>query len=149
VIASTDFDYTINSGLSDGFDQNVPLLECASIAYQVLKKRDGEIKLGVFDILNQNKSLTHNTGDNYIQDVRSNVLKRYFMLSFTYNFRHGDKQQIITFKYQGSFKEYEESSVCRTREGYTFYGTLRTSFQYSIINAQFQCSMRGHQSHQS
>ena len=92
VIVSTEFDYTINAGLSDGFDQNVPYWN-ASIAYQLLKKRDGELKLAVFDILNQNKSLARTTGDNYIQDVRSNVLKRYFMLSFTYNIRHGDKQQ--------------------------------------------------------
>ena len=59
---------------------------------QIFKKKDGEIKLGVYDILNQNKSLTRSTGDNYIQDTRTNVLKRYLMLSFTYNIRKGSQQ---------------------------------------------------------
>ncbi|MBC7902071.1 MAG: TonB-dependent receptor [Gemmatimonadaceae bacterium] len=87
-IASTDFDYTINSGLSNGFNQNIPYWN-GSLSWQVFKKKDGEIKLAVFDILNQNKSVTRMNGENYIQDTRSNVLKRYFMLSFVYNLRKG------------------------------------------------------------
>ncbi|HTL06959.1 MAG TPA: outer membrane beta-barrel protein, partial [Chitinophagaceae bacterium] len=58
----------------------------------VFKKKDGEIKLAVYDILNQNKSYTRSTGDNYIQDTRTNVLNRYLMLSFTYNIRKGSQQ---------------------------------------------------------
>ena len=91
LIASTDLDYTINSGLSSGFNQSVAYWN-ASLALQVFKKRDGEIKLGVYDILKQNKSLVRSTGDNYIQDTRTNVLPRYFMLSFTYNIRKGSQQ---------------------------------------------------------
>ncbi len=91
LIASTDLDYTINSGLSSGFNQSVAYWN-ASLALQIFKKRDGEIKLGVYDILKQNKSLVRSTGDNYIQDTRTNVLPRYFMLSFTYNIRKGSQQ---------------------------------------------------------
>jgi Outer membrane protein beta-barrel family/Carboxypeptidase regulatory-like domain len=91
LIASTDLDYTINSGLSSGYNQSVAYWN-ASLALQIFKKRDGEIKLGVFDILKQNKSLTRSTGENYIQDTRTNVLPRYFMLSFTYNIRKGSQQ---------------------------------------------------------
>ena len=91
LIASTDLDYTINSGLSAGFNQHVAYWN-ASLALQIFKKRDGEIKLGVYDILNQNKSLVRTTGDNYIQDTRTNVLSRYMMLSFTYNIRKGSQQ---------------------------------------------------------
>lgn len=90
LIAATDLDYTINSGLSSGFNQHVAYWN-ASLAFQIFKKRDGEIKLGVYDILEQNKSLTRNTGDNYIQDTRANVLPRYFMLSFTYNIKKGSQ----------------------------------------------------------
>ena len=78
--------------LSSGYNQSVPYWN-ASLALQIFKKKDGEIKLSVFDILNQNKSLTRSTGDNYVQDTRSNVLQRYFMLSFTYNLRKGSQQQ--------------------------------------------------------
>ena len=90
LIASTDLDYTINSGLSSGYNQQVAYWN-ASLALQIFKKRDGEIKLAVFDILKQNKSLTRSTGENYIQDTRTNVLPRYFMLSFTYNLRKGSQ----------------------------------------------------------
>lgn len=91
LLASTDLDYTINSGLSNGYNQSVAYWN-ASLALQVFKKKDGEIKLAVYDILNQNKSLTRSTGENYVQDTRSNVLQRYFMLSFTYNLRKGSQQ---------------------------------------------------------
>jgi hypothetical protein len=39
----------------------------------------------VNDILNQNESITRNVTDNYIEDINTVVLKRYFMLTFTYN----------------------------------------------------------------
>ncbi|HTL09828.1 MAG TPA: TonB-dependent receptor, partial [Chitinophagaceae bacterium] len=80
LVASTDLDYTLNSGLSAGYNQQVDYWN-ASLALQVFKKKDGEIKLAVYDILNQNKSYTRSTGDNYIQDTRTNVLNRYLMLS--------------------------------------------------------------------
>jgi hypothetical protein len=83
-LLSTDVDYYVNSGRADGFNQSIPLWN-ASIAKQVFKNKAGEIKLAVNDILNQNQSITRSTGDNYIQDTRSVVLKRYFMLSFMYN----------------------------------------------------------------
>ena len=91
LLLSTDLDYTINSGLSNGFNQSVAYWN-ASLALQIFKKKDGEIKLAVYDILNQNKSLTRTTGDNYFQDTRSNVIQRYFMLSFTFNLRKGTQQ---------------------------------------------------------
>ena len=59
----------------------------ASIAKQLFKKKDGELKFYVFDLLNQNQSLTRNVTGNTIQDVSTVVLKRYFMISFTYNLR--------------------------------------------------------------
>ncbi len=91
LVAGTDLDYTVNSGLSAGYNQHVAYWN-ASLALQIFKKKDGEIKLAVYDILNQNKSLTRSTGDNYLQDTRTNVLNRYLMLSFTYNIRKGSQQ---------------------------------------------------------
>lgn len=83
-ILSTDFDYYINTGRAEGFNQNIPLWS-ASLSKQVFKKKNGEVRLSVNDILNQNQSITRNTGDNYIQDTRSMVLRRYFMLSLIFN----------------------------------------------------------------
>ena len=35
--------------------------------------------------MNQNQSITRTNADNYIEDTRSTVLQRYFMVSFLFN----------------------------------------------------------------
>jgi len=83
-ILSTDFDYYINTGRAEGFNQNIPLWN-ASFSKQVFKKKNGEIKFSINDILDQNQSISRTTGENYILDTRSMVLKRYFMVSLLFN----------------------------------------------------------------
>lgn len=58
-----------------------------NLGKKVLKNRAGEIKLSCYDLLNQNKSLNHTVADTYIEDSNIEVLRQYFMLSFTYNLR--------------------------------------------------------------
>jgi hypothetical protein len=84
LVIATDFDYIINTGLGEGFNQNIPLWN-ASIAKQIFKKKNGEFKLSVNDIMNQNQSIVRSVSENTITDTRTVVLKRYFLLSFTYN----------------------------------------------------------------
>jgi hypothetical protein len=81
---TTDFDYILNTGRAAGFNQAIPLWN-AFIAQQLFKKKNGEIRLSINDILNQNQSISRTQQDNYVFDTRTVVLKRYFMLSFTYN----------------------------------------------------------------
>ncbi|MGH2552086.1 MAG: outer membrane beta-barrel family protein, partial [Chitinophagaceae bacterium] len=83
-ILANDFDYYINTGRAEGFNQNIPLWN-ASLSKQVFKNKNGEIKFSINDILNQNQSIARTTGDNYIQDTRSMVLRRYFMVSLLFN----------------------------------------------------------------
>jgi hypothetical protein len=83
-IVSTDIDYTAYTGRSDGFNQQFTMWN-ASLGKQLFKNRKGELKLSVFDILNQNVSLTRNTSDNYVEDIQTNVVQRFVMLSLTYN----------------------------------------------------------------
>jgi hypothetical protein len=80
----SSLDYYINTGRAEGFNQSIPLWN-ASVSKLMFKKKNGEIKLSVNDLLNQNQSISRSTGDNYIQDTRSLVLRRYFMVSFLYN----------------------------------------------------------------
>ena len=92
-IFSTDFDYYINTGRSEGYNQNIPLWNI-SVAQQLFKKKNGELKFTVHDLLNQNQSVTRTVTQNYILDSRTTVLKRYFMLTFTYNLnKAGSNQQ--------------------------------------------------------
>lgn len=59
----------------------------AGLTYLMLKGDRGMLKLSVYDILNQNNSFSRTSVQNYIYDYRSNILQRYFLLTFTYNIR--------------------------------------------------------------
>jgi len=83
-LIATTFDYTFNGNRASGYNASVPLLS-PSIAKQLFKKKNGELRLSVFDLLNQNTSVSRSIGNNQITDTRTNTLKRYAMLTFTYN----------------------------------------------------------------
>ena len=73
-------------GLSDGFNQNYWLWNMA-IGQKFLKNQMGELKLSVFDLLKQNKSITRDVTESYVQDQINQVLQQYFMLTFTYKLK--------------------------------------------------------------
>ncbi|MFC0776362.1 outer membrane beta-barrel protein [Terrimonas alba] len=81
---STDFSYTVNNQLNDGFNARVPLWN-VSISKQMLKFNRGELKLRVNDLLNRNVGVSRTSNQNYIEDSRVNTLRRYALLTFTYN----------------------------------------------------------------
>lgn len=85
LIFSTDFNYSVQSGLADGYNLSIPLWNSA-IAWQLFAKKNGELKFSVNDILNQNSNINRTIGENYISDSRTVILQRYFLLSFTFNF---------------------------------------------------------------
>lgn len=58
------------------------------VGKKFLKDQKGELKLSVFDLLKQNKSISRTINDNYIEDVQSQVLQQYFMLTFTYKLKN-------------------------------------------------------------
>ena len=86
LVLQTDLNHQYNSGLSQNYNQNYFLWN-AAIGYKFLKNRLAEFRLSVFDLLKQNISISRNTTDIYYEDVKSNVLKQYFMLTFTYNLK--------------------------------------------------------------
>ena len=85
-----DLNHQINSGLSEGFDNNFLLMNM-SLGKKVFNNQRGEISLNVYDLLGQNTSVRRNVTDVYIEDVQNNVLQRYFMLTFSFNLRRFSK----------------------------------------------------------
>lgn len=86
LVFQTDANHTYNSGLSSSYDNNFVILNFA-VGYKLFSKGQGEIRLSVIDALNQNSNVQRNTYDYYVEDTKSNVLGRYFLLSFIYNLR--------------------------------------------------------------
>jgi len=74
-------------GLGEGFNQNYTLWN-ASFGKKMFKRNAGELRVTVFDILGQNNSINRSVTETYQQDVISQVLTRYAMLTFTYNLRN-------------------------------------------------------------
>lgn len=73
-------------GLSSSFNRDFVLWN-VGVGKKILKDQRGELRLSVFDILNQNNSVSRNVTENYVEDVGNSILNRYFMLTFSYNFR--------------------------------------------------------------
>lgn len=86
-VVNTSLDNTLYAGVSKGFNQNFFLWN-ASLAYKFLKDRSLEVKASVFDILGQNNSISRSVNETYLEDVRTEVLKRYLMFTITYNLRY-------------------------------------------------------------
>ncbi|HEY0108475.1 MAG TPA: outer membrane beta-barrel protein, partial [Fibrella sp.] len=83
----TDVYYNANTGRAAGYNQQFVLLN-ASIGQFLFKQKQGEWRLSGYDLLNQNRSITRNTSETYIEDTQSLVLRRYFMLTFSYSIRY-------------------------------------------------------------
>ncbi|HKP31283.1 MAG TPA: outer membrane beta-barrel protein [Chitinophagaceae bacterium] len=81
---ASEYTFTRNTGYSNGFNTNVSLWN-AGIAKQMFKNKKGEIRVQMFDILNQNVGISRNANQNYIEDVQTKILNRFFLVGFTYN----------------------------------------------------------------
>ncbi|RMG77745.1 MAG: TonB-dependent receptor, partial [Bacteroidetes bacterium] len=75
------------TGLTDSFNDDY-FLWTVGLGKKMFKNQRGELTLSVFDVLKQNQSISRNVTETYIEDLRSKVLQRYAMLTFTYNFRN-------------------------------------------------------------
>jgi hypothetical protein len=82
-LIAASFDYTYTYTHSSSYNVSAPILT-PSVAKQFFKKKNAELRLTVFDLLNQNTLVTKSVGTN-TSFTRNNVLSRYAMLTFTYN----------------------------------------------------------------
>jgi hypothetical protein len=72
--------------LSDDFNQQIPIWR-AELSLFMLKNSRGQLKVGVYDILNQNRGVSRINQLNYIVDREVNALGRYFLTTFTYSLK--------------------------------------------------------------
>jgi hypothetical protein len=95
-VFNTDVTNQLYSGLSDGFNQSYWLWNMA-VAKKLFKGQKGEIRLSVFDLLDQNQSITRTVSETYFEDVNTKVVRQYFMLTFTYNIKNFGKAPARSF----------------------------------------------------
>lgn len=90
IVYRLDLNHRFNNGLAEDLDNSFLLLNM-SIGTKILKNNRGELSLSVYDLFQQNNNIRRNVTELYIEDSESNVLQRYFMLTFNYNLRHFNK----------------------------------------------------------
>jgi len=79
------YNYTYNPLVPPGFQKSANLLSM-NIARTLFANGKGQIKLTCYDILNQSIGTTRSINENVITDNQSEILKRYFLLTFQYSF---------------------------------------------------------------
>ncbi len=80
------YDYKLYTSDQFAESQSLPLMQ-ASISRYVLPGDKGQIKFSVFDVLDENRGISQTATPNYLEEIRSNSIGRYAMLSFIYSIR--------------------------------------------------------------
>lgn len=70
-------------GVEEAFDTNYTMWTL-SVAKKVFKDQSGELEASVYDLLKQNQNVTQSVSATYLEEVRTDVLQQYFMLTFSY-----------------------------------------------------------------
>jgi hypothetical protein len=91
MLLGIDLDYMLNTGRTANYNLDILILN-AFIAKTLFPGKQALLKLQGFDLLKQNTSIRRNTGPNFIEDTRSTVLQRFFLLSFTYFLKPAEKK---------------------------------------------------------
>ncbi len=89
-VFNTSLQNTLYRGITQGFNQNIFLWN-AALGYKFLKDKSLEVKFGVNDIMNQNNGISRSVTETYVEDSRNKVLKRYWMMTVTYNLKYFKK----------------------------------------------------------
>lgn len=89
-VFNTNLQNVLYTGIAQGFNQNYFLWN-AELGYKFMKDKSLEVKFGAYDMLNQNNGITRTVTETYVEDSRALVLKRYVLLTVTYNLRYFKK----------------------------------------------------------
>lgn len=86
-VIRTDYTLSLFDYANNNSDQTLNILN-VGIGKKIFKNQRGEITLAINDLLNQNSNINRNAYENFVQDIVTNSIQRFVMLSFTYNLRN-------------------------------------------------------------
>lgn len=86
MVFTSNLSYFYNGGINNQVGIATTIWN-ASLGYRVFKRKNAEISLKGFDLLNNAKNINRQVNELSASNITSNTLNRYFLLSFTYNLR--------------------------------------------------------------
>lgn len=92
ITLNSDFVYQNNQGLSRSYNQHYFVWN-ASLGKKFLKNQAAEIRIGVYDILDQNNNISRTVTASSITDTRTNAFQRYFLVLLKYTLKGKNSQQ--------------------------------------------------------
>jgi hypothetical protein len=92
-ILGADFTKALNKGYTTAFSVN-PFIMNTYVEKQFLKNNAASLRFQVFDVYNENTSVSRSVSANSITDTRSNRLARYAMLTFSLKLQKFNGQQM-------------------------------------------------------
>jgi len=92
-ILGADFTKALNKGYTSGFAVN-PFIMNTYLEKQFLKNKAASLRFQIFDVYNENTSISRSVTANSINDTRSNRLARYAMLTFSLKLQEFNGQQM-------------------------------------------------------
>lgn len=87
-----DANYSINKGRSQGFDQNIFVIN-TELSKAFLKTENLILAINANDILNQNINLIREVNGNVITDNFTTIISRYFLMRLTYKFNNNKTKE--------------------------------------------------------
>jgi hypothetical protein len=83
IILDVNYSYNYNPQIAEGFRKSSHFLNLA-LSLQMLKKDRGQLKISVYDLLDQNISVSRYAYNNAVNISDREILKRYFLVTYQY-----------------------------------------------------------------
>jgi hypothetical protein len=80
-----NYNYRYNPLVGAGYPTSSNILNIA-VARQIQKRDRGEIRLSCYDLFDQNINVNRYANGNAVTETQSQIVKRYFLLSYAYRF---------------------------------------------------------------
>lgn len=79
-----DINYVYNTRITPGFRKGVAMWHMG-LEYSFLKSKRAQVKIYAYDLLKQSTSVRRNVSEFSIDDVQTEIVDQYYMLTLTYN----------------------------------------------------------------